>query len=167
MTVREFLKVFCTSCIFGLIGCCDQFSRSDITPQEKESIIEELVREVSSLWQTEEVRKKKPTPVDGEQTLVYNTFCFLKQVMQLFLALASACEALTAVTCSVVYACITMLSLVLLMQCWVNWQHFVPLVNCTVLILNVAIRGTGGSPHCRAVPVVRCTILPSKAKRHS
>ncbi|GMH36089.1 hypothetical protein BSKO_03957 [Bryopsis sp. KO-2023] len=41
-----------------------QNDRSDLTPHEKEAVIEELVREVSALWQTEELRRKKPTPVD-------------------------------------------------------------------------------------------------------
>lgn len=38
--------------------------RPDLTPQEKEEVIEDLMREVSALWYTQEIRAKKPTPTD-------------------------------------------------------------------------------------------------------
>lgn len=43
--------------------------RSDHTHEEKESTIEELVREITALWQTDELRRKKPSALDGESTL--------------------------------------------------------------------------------------------------
>ena len=42
-------------------------SRSDHTHEEKESTIEELVREITALWQTDELRRKKPSALDGDQ----------------------------------------------------------------------------------------------------
>jgi hypothetical protein len=43
--------------------------RSDHTHEEKESTIEELVREITALWQTDELRRKKPSALDGESAL--------------------------------------------------------------------------------------------------
>lgn len=40
--------------------------RSDHTHEEKEQTIEELVREITALWQTDELRRKKPSALDGE-----------------------------------------------------------------------------------------------------
>ena len=37
-----------------------------MTEEERERTIADLVREVTSLWQTDELRRKKPTPLDGE-----------------------------------------------------------------------------------------------------
>lgn len=41
-----------------------QNDRSDHTHEEKESTIEELVREITALWQTDELRRKKPSALD-------------------------------------------------------------------------------------------------------
>ncbi|CAG9464223.1 unnamed protein product [Pedinophyceae sp. YPF-701] len=38
--------------------------RIDLTPEEREGVIEDMVREITALWQTDEIRRRKPTPMD-------------------------------------------------------------------------------------------------------
>jgi len=38
--------------------------RPDLAPDERDGLLEELVRELLSLWQTDELRRRKPTPLD-------------------------------------------------------------------------------------------------------
>ncbi|EFJ52200.1 hypothetical protein VOLCADRAFT_56464 [Volvox carteri f. nagariensis] len=41
-----------------------QHDRSDLTSEERRNIVSELQREVAALWQTDELRRQKPTPLD-------------------------------------------------------------------------------------------------------
>lgn len=40
--------------------------RPDLTHSAKESVVADLVREVTAVWQTQEFRARKPTPIDGD-----------------------------------------------------------------------------------------------------
>ncbi|XP_061339264.1 phosphoenolpyruvate carboxylase 4-like isoform X2 [Gastrolobium bilobum] len=42
----------------------DYNDRPDLGPEDREMVIEDLVREITSIWQTDELRREKPTPVD-------------------------------------------------------------------------------------------------------
>jgi hypothetical protein len=43
-----------------------QFCRPDLTTEEREQVLANLMREIAALWQTDELRRQRPTPVDGE-----------------------------------------------------------------------------------------------------
>ncbi|KAG5051650.1 hypothetical protein JHK87_003848 [Glycine soja] len=42
----------------------DYNDRPDLSPEDRDMLIEDLVREITSIWQTDELRRSKPTPVD-------------------------------------------------------------------------------------------------------
>ncbi|XP_020207844.1 phosphoenolpyruvate carboxylase 4 [Cajanus cajan] len=42
----------------------DYNDRPDLGPEDRDMVIEDLVREITSIWQTDELRREKPTPVD-------------------------------------------------------------------------------------------------------
>mmetsp|Transcript_11538 Transcript_11538/g.34176 ORF Transcript_11538/g.34176 Transcript_11538/m.34176 type:complete len:888 (-) Transcript_11538:12-2675(-) len=48
-----------------------QNDRSDLTPIERERILDGLMREVMSLWQTDELRRAKPTPLEEARSGLY------------------------------------------------------------------------------------------------
>jgi phosphoenolpyruvate carboxylase len=41
--------------------------RPDLSAEERDTVLQDLVREITALWQTDELRRERPTPIDGEQ----------------------------------------------------------------------------------------------------
>jgi len=42
----------------------ERYNRADLTTDEKDLCVEDLARELQSLWQTDELRRRRPTPLD-------------------------------------------------------------------------------------------------------
>jgi len=40
--------------------------RPDLTAEEREKALQDLMREIAALWQTDELRRQRPSPIDGE-----------------------------------------------------------------------------------------------------
>ena len=45
---------------------CEGLCRSDLNDEERERLISDLVREITALWQTDELRRQKPSALDGD-----------------------------------------------------------------------------------------------------
>ncbi|WIA29268.1 hypothetical protein OEZ86_011776 [Tetradesmus obliquus] len=41
-----------------------QHDRPDLTAEERDTVLQDLVREITALWQTDELRRERPTPID-------------------------------------------------------------------------------------------------------
>lgn len=55
-----------------LAALLQQHDRTDLTAREREGVIKDMMREVVALWQTDELRRQKPTPIDGAQPRVHS-----------------------------------------------------------------------------------------------
>ena len=42
----------------------ERYNKADMTAEDKDSCVEDLARELLSLWQTDELRRRRPTPLD-------------------------------------------------------------------------------------------------------
>lgn len=42
-----------------------QKEQKDLTNDERQNNLADIMREITALWQTDELRRKKPTPLDG------------------------------------------------------------------------------------------------------
>lgn len=51
------------------IKLCNDLCRSDLNDEERERLISDLVREITALWQTDELRRQKPSALDGTRCL--------------------------------------------------------------------------------------------------
>lgn len=50
---------------YGRIAAAlERNDRPDLTPMEKEQIVEDLLREITAAWETDEVRQERPSPLD-------------------------------------------------------------------------------------------------------
>ncbi|KAG2269561.1 hypothetical protein Bca52824_064116 [Brassica carinata] len=65
--------IFWTPTTTAILGLCSLYilqhlleynDRPDLGFEDRETVIEDLVREITSLWQTDELRRQRPTPVD-------------------------------------------------------------------------------------------------------
>ena len=43
----------------------DPGCRNNATQEEREQLVNDLVREITSLWQTDELRRRRPSALDG------------------------------------------------------------------------------------------------------
>lgn len=74
--------------------------RSDHTRDEKESTIEELVREITALWQTDELRRQKPSALDGAGPLARPCACMCMFTCMYMCSCTCACPCVCACPCA-------------------------------------------------------------------
>ena len=115
--------------------------RKDHTHEEKEKTIEELVREITALWQTDELRRKKPSALDGD--------CQLKQ--------SPTCPMCCFIhpTCPI---CCTARCDIARPPAW-HTQDLLSCQTCSCLLC----RGVRTAAHCRTVPLGSHSCLSSQA----
>ncbi len=69
----------------------EQNDNKDLTQQERQNVIEDMVREITALWQTDELRRMKPTPVDEARGGLHLVEQSLWNAIPNFLRNVSAC----------------------------------------------------------------------------
>ena len=75
----------------GINHCLAQLDQQKLTPREKQNVLLELQQLISSVWQTDEIRRHRPTPVDEakwgfttiEQTLWHAVPKFVRHLNEL------------------------------------------------------------------------------------
>ena len=83
-----------------IFHCCS--CRKDLTQEEREEVVADIVREITALWQTDELRRQKPTALDGGQAL-RELKCLLKHIPWLSMTLRMQRHAVACILWSSLY----------------------------------------------------------------